>query len=1201
MDRPRTLAKSLRRGSASTVLASVFLVATAFAQAAPSQSDVDVYKRRAAYLTQVGTNQYDRGFYDQAQKTYEGIAKFADRLDPVEQRKLQSLREKTARAVAEQRKAREAKLAAQDSLAKGDVAGARARLESLQNNAFLSEEDRLDITRSLRATARGGNVTPAVATSLGNGTDTSSVPASAADSAAQETDRLAALYYRSTLAYHSGDFKTAKEGFALMLKSEALPASIADKVRDNLAQIEAVEAVPEASAAKVTATTPLPATGVSVTPTAMPYRAPNEPAGAGSPSDAERIRALYDRSVELYSAGDLEGARRGFVEVSQSRLSTAPEGKRPEDYIAAIDRLLAASAVAPTPVAPQIPAQPAPVPLAVAEPTPALPGEPDAGDAGGFVGEINRRRSIIRSHTQAVVSNAVNQVQKYLAQGEFDQANDVVFNAQGVVNRYQMHLGEELYKQYTQQLDDANKSIADAQSLRDTQQVEKRRVDALQTEKDLREQADIDRKQRIDEHMERAKAYEKQQRYEAELGQLEAILAIDPLHNEALLMKQSVEDTIYLRKQLDLRRLSAKEHANTLLDTEEGAVPYSKEITYPKDWREILEKPTRRPDEPIQLDPANMIAYEQLDKVVDLSELTPEMPASQAIEIIRRKVEPPLNIVVLWREMLENAQIEPSTPINMDGPANAKLGTALENLLNALSNPAVGITIDYVINKGVITVGTQESLPQKKMETRVYDVSDLVGEPANYAQMGSMMGMMGMMGGMGGGMMGGMGGMGGGMMGGMGGMGGGYGGGMGGMGGGMMGGGMGMMGGGMGGMGGGMGMTGYMSGILAQSLRYLIENSIEPDSWFDLSDLGEGTIMVFPDQQPRKLAVYQTPEVHQQIRDLLDQLRKALGNEVSIEARFLAVTENFLEEMGLDFDFSYNLGGDWGVATVDQSSFLASRAAATGVSGSLGVSGVSDESGGIPPAANIRAGYGSVLDDLQVSLLVRATQARSDSKRLAAPKVTVLSGESAFFYLQDLITYALPPQTGQTNQNNLGGTTTTQGINAPQSVMQMPIGSNLTITPTITKDKKHVLLNIMTTQTDLLRFKQHTVQAPVAGSGTTTTGGTTNTPATVLTYQVEVPETETASVGTRVSVPDRGTLLLGGHKLSAAADKEAGVPILSKIPIVNLLFSNRSSIRDQKVLLILVKPTIILTDETDQEAVAAMEEIAEAGSGLSRR
>jgi type II secretory pathway component GspD/PulD (secretin) len=205
-----------------------------------------------------------------------------------------------------------------------------------------------------------------------------------------------------------------------------------------------------------------------------------------------------------------------------------------------------------------------------------------------------------------------------------------------------------------------------------------------------------------------------------------------------------------------------------------------------------------------------------------------------------------------------------------------------------------------------------------------------------------------------------------------------------------------------------------------------------------------------------------------------------------------------------------------------------------------------------------------------------------------------MSGESAYFYLLDYISYALPPTTTQGTTGTVSGTTTTQGIYAPQSIGYMPVGSTLAISPTVTKDKKHVLLNIMTNQTDLLRFKQHTVQAPI--SGTTGGGGTTPTAATVLTYQVQVPEIETANVGTRVSVPDRGTLLLGGHKLTAATDREVGVPILSKIPILNMLFNNRSSIRDEKVLLILVKPTIILQDEMDQEAIAALDEKSEAGN-----
>jgi general secretion pathway protein D len=76
---------------------------------------------------------------------------------------------------------------------------------------------------------------------------------------------------------------------------------------------------------------------------------------------------------------------------------------------------------------------------------------------------------------------------------------------------------------------------------------------------------------------------------------------------------------------------------------------------------------------------------------------------------------------------------------------------------------------------------------------------------------------------------------------------------------------------------------------------------------------------------------------------------------------------------------------------------------------------------------------------------------------------------------------------------------------------------------------------------------------------------------------------------TRVSVPDGGTLLLGGQKITAEIEKEVGVPILSKIPILGMVFSNRSKVRDSRILLILVKPTVILQEEREKEAIAAME------------
>ena len=138
-------------------------------------------------------------------------------------------------------------------------------------------------------------------------------------------------------------------------------------------------------------------------------------------------------------------------------------------------------------------------------------------------------------------------------------------------------------------------------------------------------------------------------------------------------------------------------------------------------------------------------------------------------------------------------------------------------------------------------------------------------------------------------------------------------------------------------------------------------------------------------------------------------------------------------------------------------------------------------------------------------------------------------------------------------------------------------GTALTITPTITPDKKHVLLNIETNLRDA-QLVTHTVQALLAQTGETEE------------YEMVLPDTEESRIMTRVSVPDGGTLLLGGLKIRKETEIEVGVPVLSKVPFIGRLFDNRSTVRDHSILLILVKPTIILQEEVDAEALAALED-----------
>jgi general secretion pathway protein D len=73
------------------------------------------------------------------------------------------------------------------------------------------------------------------------------------------------------------------------------------------------------------------------------------------------------------------------------------------------------------------------------------------------------------------------------------------------------------------------------------------------------------------------------------------------------------------------------------------------------------------------------------------------------------------------------------------------------------------------------------------------------------------------------------------------------------------------------------------------------------------------------------------------------------------------------------------------------------------------------------------------------------------------------------------------------------------------------------------------------------------------------------------------------AVNTIVSVPDGGTLLLGGQTIAGEVEIEEGVPILSKIPFIKRLFTNKSTAKDEQILLILCKPTIIIHREIEQQ------------------
>ena len=81
---------------------------------------------------------------------------------------------------------------------------------------------------------------------------------------------------------------------------------------------------------------------------------------------------------------------------------------------------------------------------------------------------------------------------------------------------------------------------------------------------------------------------------------------------------------------------------------------------------------------------------------------------------------------------------------------------------------------------------------------------------------------------------------------------------------------------------------------------------------------------------------------------------------------------------------------------------------------------------------------------------------------------------------------------------------------------------------------------------------------------------------------VQLPTFSFVTVTTTVSVPDGGTVLLGGIKRLSEGRNEFGTPMLNKIPYISRLFRNVAIGRETQSLMMMVTPRIIIQEEEEE-------------------
>src|SRR5690606_4119992 len=178
---------------------------------------------------------------------------------------------------------------------------------------------------------------------------------------------------------------------------------------------------------------------------------------------------------------------------------------------------------------------------------------------------------------------------------------------------------------------------------------------------------------------------------------------------------------------------------------------------------------------------------------------------------------------------------------------------------------------------------------------------------------------------------------------------------------------------------------------LVEDIIELIQETVATDSWRD----NGGSIGAIQELNGQ-LVVTQTGENMREVISLLGKLRETRAIQVNVEARFLTVQRNFLEDVGVDFDFIFNFDDPptanetgFGPIAVSQNhaGFTQGGALTTGVPGNL------TESATNP---NLSTNFTAFLDNFRASILLRATQLRADVQSLTAPNLTLFNGQRAF-------------------------------------------------------------------------------------------------------------------------------------------------------------------------------------------------------------
>lgn len=310
---------------------------------------------------------------------------------------------------------------------------------------------------------------------------------------------------------------------------------------------------------------------------------------------------------------------------------------------------------------------------------------------------------------------------------------------------------------------------------------------------------------------------------------------------------------------------------------------------------------------------------------------------------------------------------------------------------------------------------------------------------------------------------------------------------------------------------------------------------------------------VLADERTNSLVVRERPANIENVRKFLEDI-DIRDAQVLIEAKIVEANRDFSRSLGIQWAVTstgtrVNAQGLEAVGQADSGNNLIQNLPAPATPSSAG------------PTSGLGLLIGQLAGGTSIDVQISAAEAKGDLTIVSEPQIVTSNGITAKIRSGETIYIKT---TGDITVGQVGTQSTTAGSSGLQEVQT---GIELNVTPQISVDD-FIKLGISTT-TSQLDFSR-------------TVDG--------------IPVIIDSDAQTSVVIRDGETTVIGGLNKMTGANSTKSVPGLSKIPLLGNLFKSRGRYKQNKELMIFIKPTIIrsLSDIPQNAKFGKIEEMREA-------